>query len=497
MPASDALTAPRLRAGVHCDPDARTLDDPLFGRRVRLDDAGLALLTALPGCASTDELAERAGLEPAQVAKWLARLAELDLLDSQRANARAEDRAALAAVRASPGSHLRPLEGARYACTMCGSCCGGHLVGPVSAQIMGGLAPHLAALEAEVRGERRVDKGLFFAAPTQRATPGEDVVCHAAAGSCVFLDDVGLCRIHRKLGGGMKPLPCRIFPYELTATPTGVRVAVQRECRDFLAATDDGQPSLEEGLAEVRAFLPELAQLPSQTLTPKVRALQLGRWADYEALERGLLAACDAELAEVAFASFAAQLDAVEPAGPPPPEASSASFRAWRDALLGPLRQILAAVPRGDAEVVFRVDGLRLGVAALEEARGWVLARATAPLAGEARRLFADHLRHAIWALSPLRASSLAAGLARLHAEWLLARVMALVRARTVKRFHVTAQDLQDGLVTATFLFRHKDLEPLLARLDPLTTAVFLDAPHSARAEADLEPDVRTELPKF
>ncbi len=97
----------------------------------------------------------------------------------------------------------------------------------------------------------------------------------------------------------------------------------------------------------------------------------------------------------------------------------------------------------------------------------------------------------------PGKASTLAAGLARLHAEWLLARLIALSRARAVKRFHLTGQDLQDGLATAAFLFRHQDLRALLLGLDPLTTAVFLDAPHSPRAAADLERDGRLELAKF
>jgi Fe-S-cluster containining protein len=492
-PAPTADPAPRLRPGVTCDPAARTLEDPLFARRVRLDDAGLAIVAALPVATSTADLAAQTNLPPSRVATWLGRLADLDLLDAPRAEARAEDRAALNAVRADPASHLRPLQGARFSCTMCGSCCGGHLVGPVSAPILASLEPHLPALEAEIRAERRVAKGLFFLKPGQRATPGEDVVCHAAAGSCVFLDDVGLCRIHRRLGAGQKPLPCRIFPYELTASPSGVRVAILRECRDFLAATSPEKPTLADSLDEVQAFLPELARLPVTTLTPRVRDTALDRWSDYEALEAQLLHACEADSAEGAFRALAACIDAVAPA----PVASEPSFSAWRDALLAPLRQMLAAVPEADAEVVFRVDGLALAVEALAEARGWLLARATAPLEGEARRLLTAHLRHALWSLSPLRASSVAAGLGRLHAEWLLARLIALVRARAVKRFHVTVQDLQDGLATATFLFRHKDLEPLLAHLDPLTTAIFLDAPHLPRTEADREPDARTELAKF
>lgn len=493
MSAPTSSTPPRLRAGVMLDVAGRALVDAVFVRKIKLDDAGLAILGALDGDASIEEVAGRAGVDVATVSTWLSRLMAYDLLDGERARARMGDRQGLARVKAAPGDHLRPLSGARFSCTMCGSCCGGHVVGPVSRPILDGLAAHGAALENEVKAARKVDKGLFFVLPTQRATPGEDVVCHAAGGSCVFLDDQGLCRIHGKLGGDKKPLPCRIFPWELTASPTGVRVAVQRECRDFANATNDERPTIAESEAELRALLAEIPGLWTPSITPVLRDDKFASWADYEALEAELLALCEVgKGAEVVptFAAFSARVGQG-------PASDGATFQAWRDGLLAPLKQILAAVPESDDEVVFRVDALTIAVRALEEARGWALIRATAPLDPAALALFHSHLRHSLWSLSPLRATSLAAGLARLHAEWLLARLMATSRAREVKRFHVTAQDLQDGLANACFLFRHRDLTPILERLDPLTTAVYLDKPDEPRMAADRELDTRTELPKF
>lgn len=490
MSAPTPSPSPRLRAGVMLDVAGRALVDAVFVRKIKLDDAGLAILGALDGVAPVEAVAAASGVDVATVSTWLSRLDAYDLLDGERARARMADRQALGRVKASPADHLRPLPGARFSCTMCGSCCGGHVVGPVSRQILDGLGPHAAALEAEVKAARKVDKGLFFVLPTQRATPGEDVVCHAAAGSCVFLDDQGLCRIHGKLGGDKKPLPCRIFPWELTASPTGVRVAVQRECRDFANATNDERPTIAESEAELRGLLAEIPGLWSPSLTPVLRDDKLASWSEYEALESELLAL--SRLGEVAptFAAFAERLGQLTPV-------QGASFQAWRDGLLAPLKQILAAVPESDDEVVFRVDALSIAVRALEEARGWALERATAPLDPGSLALFHSHLQHSLWSLSPLRATSIAAGLARLHAEWLLARLMAMARAREVKRFHLTPQDLQDGLANACFLFRHRDLTPILERLDPLTTAVFLDNPDEPRAAADRELDTRTELPKF
>jgi hypothetical protein len=113
-------------------------------------------------------------------------------------------------------------------------------------------------------------------------------------------------------------------------------------------------------------------------------------------------------------------------------------------------------------------------------------------------RLLSAHLDHALWSTTPLRATSIEGGLGRVHAEWLLARLMGIVRAREVKRFHVTTQDVQDGLANASFLFRHADLGPVLGELDPLTAATFLDGCTGALAAApDRTLDRRTELVKF
>jgi len=108
-------------------------------------------------------------------------------------------------------------------------------------------------------------------------------------------------------------------------------------------------------------------------------------------------------------------------------------------------------------------------------------------------------LRHALWATAPLRAASVEAGVGRLVAEWVLARLIAVTRAREVKRFHVTTQDLQDGLTLACFLFRHDDLKQVLGDLDALTASVFVDQlvaflAHGAELDA---PDARVELVKF
>ncbi len=502
------MTTP-LRADVRIalGPDgAGALEDTTLGRRIKLDAQGVALCRGLGQAAEV--IAASIGTTSESVQRFADRLVALDLCATPRAALRVAERKQLAAVQAAPAKHLKMLPNARFTCTMCGSCCGGHNVGPVSESVLDGLEDALPALAEVVRAARHMDKDLFVALPgsgppsgtTGGATPGKDVVCHASNGSCVFLDDTGKCRIHASLGGEAKPLPCRIFPWELVATPTGVRVSVQRECRDFVRATDASAPPLEASLDEVMALVSALDTLPTARTIPVVAGRELDSWAAWEAIEARWFAIADATDAASGadpIAIFCALRDALgegaTSATPSRPEA----FAAWRIQLVNALSRIAKAAPPADERMLIRVDALRILLQTLEHAHGWTLARALAPLEGAAAALFQAHLRHALWATTPLRAKVVEAGLGRLVAEWVLARLVAVVRAREVKRFHVTEQDLQDGLVTASFLFRHDDLQPVLAELDALTVAVFVDGLEHLAAVPATEPDRRFELVKF
>lgn len=483
-----------------------TLTDPLFGRRIRLDALGVALCRALlPEHGETVAvfaIATAIGSAVESVRAFATRLVALDLCATPRAAVRVAERRALAQVKAAPAAHLKVLAGARFGCTMCGSCCGGHNIGPVSEAVLAGLRLPVATLEPVVRAARRLDKELFVTLPGERATPGADVMCHASNGSCVFLDDVGKCRIHAAVGGDKKPLPCRIFPWELVATPTGVRVSVQRECRDFMRATGPDTPPLEDALEELTALVNAIGVLPTARAIPTVRGRELASWAEWEALEVRLMdiaTASDGTDPGATFIALNACLEAGTGVDLATKVAAGDGFAGWRARLSGPLSQMLRAAPPPNERMLIRVDALRLLLGALESARGWVLARALMPLEGSAALLFKEHLRHALWSVTPLRASNVEAGLGRLVAEWVLARLVALARAREVKRFHVTDQDLQDGLAVVSFLFRHDDLQPILNELDPLTVDVFVTGLAAfLRAAPDQDaPDRRIELVKF
>ncbi|MEZ5944140.1 MAG: YkgJ family cysteine cluster protein [Planctomycetaceae bacterium] len=60
-------------------------------------------------------------------------------------------------------------------------------------------------------------------------------LAHRDDGSCVFLDENGLCRIHGKFGEPAKPLACRIYPYAFHPTEKGLTVSLRFSCPSVVA----------------------------------------------------------------------------------------------------------------------------------------------------------------------------------------------------------------------------------------------------------------------
>ena len=263
------------------------LHDQILGRRLRLDATTAAVAGALDGRNTLAEVAALTGLNPDQLRSTLARFTRLHLLDDALSQALVAGARGILAHQTADAEDV-PLvirDDARFSCTMCGSCCGGHNVGPVMEDVLEGLDPHAAALERETASP----KGLFF---SMGGRPGEDVLCHSVEGSCVFLDEEGLCRIHARLGAEAKPRGCRLFPYLFVTTPKGVRVSISSECRGFVEAR--AGKSLREREPELRRLL---SLVPSRERVPariNARGGAVLSWGAYEALEQALHAQVEA-----------------------------------------------------------------------------------------------------------------------------------------------------------------------------------------------------------
>jgi Fe-S-cluster containining protein len=120
------------------------------------------------------------------------------------------------------GAEATPLQvrpGARFTCHADGLCCSDvHVLGPIE--------------EAELVPLRLMGQGL---GQRQRIV-GRDASVSGWAfrvvdtGACPFLQEDNLCRVHATLGPQSKPATCRLFPFYLVATPSGVRVATSHRC---------------------------------------------------------------------------------------------------------------------------------------------------------------------------------------------------------------------------------------------------------------------------
>jgi lysine-N-methylase len=77
-------------------------------------------------------------------------------------------------------------------------------------------------------------------------------------GSCVFLKEDGLCRIHADHGFAEKPIACQVFPFNLAPGAKQIRVGVNFLCRSVQENKGADLPSHRNDLRRFAAELPEL-----------------------------------------------------------------------------------------------------------------------------------------------------------------------------------------------------------------------------------------------
>jgi lysine-N-methylase len=102
---------------------------------------------------------------------------------------------------------------------------------------------------------------------------------HRADGSCVFLDEKGLCRIHAKFGEPAKPLACQVYPYALHPGGRKLALSLRFSCPSVVA--NKGRPvSLQVRELKRIADLtvpPTADQIPPPEIAPRVRV----EWSDF------------------------------------------------------------------------------------------------------------------------------------------------------------------------------------------------------------------------
>ena len=122
----------------------------------------------------------------------------------------------------------------KWDCHVCGTCCKEYLV-RLSEEEVREIESQKWDKNEELAGYDPIKvKGLIFK---------NYFLNHRKDGSCVFLDNNNLCKIHKKFGLSGKPLPCQMFPYILVPTgkfwSVGVRFACPSATKNLGAPADE------------------------------------------------------------------------------------------------------------------------------------------------------------------------------------------------------------------------------------------------------------------
>ncbi len=461
--------------------------DALLGRRLPIDARGAEAARALDGAQTLAEFAGRIGSDLEAAGRIVGLFERMQLLATDGVAVFEADRARLDGVAGCDAATVPLLirEDARFGCTRCGSCCGGHNVGPVLDDTLEALADKLPALEPKMR----VDKGYFFEIATGPGRP-DAAFCHSEDGWCVFLTDARRCLIHQEHGGDAKPRACQLFPYQFIATPAGVAVSLQTECRGFVEAREG--PRLVDQEAEIRRLLAKIPAVARARVAVAVDGASLVDWERYEALEAAWHGAIDRHATDEVAALLALRetLAAELPPDAAPPAEAIAEALTALIADFGQttraLRDQYAVDTATEVAHLDALDGLDTALAGLMPRLDRVASRlASAPL----RALFTEFAHHHLMSKDLTAAPTLTRGLGRMALSWLLAKSLALARARAVKRRHLVPQDIQDALVVIVPLFRAQPFAASFGHHDAAVHALFFEALPALIAAA---PSIRT-----
>ena len=164
----------------------------------------------------------------------------------------------------------------QWDCTGCGKCCHGHVV-PLSADDLQKIRSQNWHRHPDFRGVRAtVRQGLW---------PGKRQLAQRDDGTCVFLDDDGLCRIHKEHGYAAKPLICRMYPLQLVPVGQHAVLTMRRSCPT--AAAGEGR-DLRAHRDQARKFVAERPALAHAVRPPALVGRHRRSWSATQAVTGGL-----------------------------------------------------------------------------------------------------------------------------------------------------------------------------------------------------------------
>ncbi|QDU60209.1 Flagellin N-methylase [Planctomycetes bacterium Pan216] len=157
----------------------------------------------------------------------------------------------------------------QWDCFACGQCCKGHTV-VLDASETRRLSEQGWARHPDFKGVAVTQQVGLLGGPTALAQRPD--------GSCVFLTDEGLCRIHAEHGEAAKPWACRLFPFQLIPVGDHLRLTMRRTCP---SAADNKGKVLKEHLGLVRELAPHALPEKLESLAaPGIVSRRSHPWAD-------------------------------------------------------------------------------------------------------------------------------------------------------------------------------------------------------------------------
>ena len=160
-----------------------------------------------------------------------------------------------------------------WSCHRSGDCCRDYLVSVT--------AEEKKCIEGQRWKERPEFSDTELFTPMGTIWKREYRLSHRADGSCVFLDENGLCRIHAQYGEQAKPLACQLYPYMIVPAGKELRVSVRFSCPSVVRNL--GRPVSQQS-REISRYAAQL--VPLMASAPKPPLLRPGQRVDWPDLLR-------------------------------------------------------------------------------------------------------------------------------------------------------------------------------------------------------------------
>jgi len=156
----------------------------------------------------------------------------------------------------------------RWECTGCGKCCRGNIV-PLDDDDLKTFRKQQWDKHPDFRGKRTLVKRSLFGS-SYRLAQHKD-------GTCVFLNEDGLCQIHKEFGFENKPLVCQMYPLQIVPAGDTAYLTLRRSCPT--AAAEQGR-TMDEHQKEARRFVNQRPKLAERVAPPQITRGHRRSWKE-------------------------------------------------------------------------------------------------------------------------------------------------------------------------------------------------------------------------